>query len=311
MEKQGGIVLIDLWDELKGREKVQMLNQVIEIEKRLAATKFFKLGSLYYKGDLPVIPNTSSPLYVDSTGKEVRRARWILTVAHLIGSTIAELVTAIAQSEIATAKAGLRYPLMPEGLFYGPQQYQPTLSKQLSALENYLKNIFVDPQDPGRITGIIDWQSVSAWPLFMQVGHPAFLDYNGPVPEEVAKYHLPPDFDTMDTHNHRDAKALHTAQTLYNLHLVRCFQSNKTVFWAFLDQNTLRHQVSVTPGLVMMDYEPLLNTLLRDVQKKWTHIIGVSENGTSPITVFPLQFSGEAMDEEERKQWREALPFAE
>lgn len=39
---------------------------------------------------------------------------------------------------IATAKAGLQYPLMPEGLFYGPRQYKPSLSKKLFALENYL-----------------------------------------------------------------------------------------------------------------------------------------------------------------------------
>ena len=83
---------------------------------------------------------------------------------------------AIAQREIATAKAGLRYPLMPEGLFSGPGQYQPSLSKNLPSLQNYLKvaphvlpenkathasvlwhgdlhaqNIFVDPADPSRI----------------------------------------------------------------------------------------------------------------------------------------------------------------
>ncbi|GAB1205144.1 hypothetical protein APSETT445_003814 [Aspergillus pseudonomiae] len=124
-------------------------------------------------------------------------------------------MTAIAQREIATAKAGLRYPLMPEGLFYGPRQYQPSLSKKLSALENYLK-------------------------------------------------------------------------------------VNETIFQAIQKQNTLRHQVSVVPGLVLMDYEPLLNSLLRDVEKEWPSIVGGRKNGGSPSMRFPLQFSDEEIQQQDQ-----------
>src|SRR5699024_4526072 len=45
------------------------------------------------------------------------------------------------------------------------------------------------------------------------------------------------------------------------------------VFQAIQDQNTLRHQVSVIPGLVLMDYGPLPDNLLNDVEKEWTHIV--------------------------------------
>jgi hypothetical protein len=185
MEKQTGVVLTDVWDTLKGKQKLRILDQVIEMERRLAGTKFSKFGSLYYKDDLPDISNTTSHLYVDSTGKEVRSERFAigptnhrslfdfgrgaldidrgpckfdpvhlhliisgLYLTQLIGSTITELVKAIARREIATVKAGLRYPLMPEGLFYGPRQYQPTLSKKISAMENYLKVApYVLPED--------------------------------------------------------------------------------------------------------------------------------------------------------------------
>jgi hypothetical protein len=234
-------------------------------------------------------------------------------------------MTAIARREIATAKEGLRYPLMPEGLFYGPRQYQPSLSKKLSALENYIKvapyvlpeheathasvlwhgdlhsrNIFVDPKNPSRILGTLDWQSVSALPLFMQVGRPAFLDYNGPVSEDLGKVPLPANFDSMDPDEQRKAKPLHRAQTLHNLYLARCLQVNNTVFEAIQGQNTLRHQVSVVPGLVLMDYEPLLNSLLRDVEKEWAHIVGVGVDGSTPETPFPLQFSDEEIQQQEQ-----------
>jgi hypothetical protein len=47
-----------------------------------------------------------------------------------------------------------------------------------------------------------------------------------------------------------------------------------------------------------MDYDPLLNSLLRDVEKELAHIVRVNDNGTSPQTPFPLQFS----DKETRLQ---------
>ncbi|OJJ37807.1 hypothetical protein ASPWEDRAFT_171269 [Aspergillus wentii DTO 134E9] len=319
MEKQAGVVLTDVWDTIKGKQNVQILDQVVDIERRLAATKFSKFGSLYYKDDLPDNSDSASSLYLDPTGNKVWSktfgigptnhrsffdfGRGQLDIERGPWSTVTEFMTAIARRETATAKAGLRYPLMPEGLFYGPRQYQPSLSKKLSALEGYLKvalqvlpeneathasilwhsdlhsqNIFVDPEDPSRIVGIIDWQSVSACPIFIQVGRPAFLDYND---------------------EQRKAKDLHRAQTLHNLYLVRCLQHNETVFEAIQGQNTLRHQVSVVPGLALMDYEPLLNTLLRDVEKEWGRIVGVGEDGRS-ATPFPLQYSEGEIQQQER-----------
>ncbi|KAE8153166.1 phosphotransferase enzyme family protein [Aspergillus avenaceus] len=336
MEKQTGVILTDVWDSLRGKQKVQLLDQIVDIERRLAAIQFSKYGSLYYTADHPDESDSSSHLYLDSNGNEVRSktfsigptnhpsffdfGRGELDIDRGPWPTITEYVAAIARREIATAKAGFRYPLMPEGLFHGPRQYQPNFFKKLSALENYLKvapyilpenkathasvlwhgdlhsqNIFVAPEDPGRITGIIDWQSTSACPLFMQVRRPAFLDYNGPMPESLGKVPLPPNFDSMDPDEQRKAKKLHRAQTLHNLYLVRCLQTNEAVFQAIQGQNTLRHQASVVPGSVCMDYEPLLHSLLRDVEKEWTHIVQ-----HSPGTPFPLHLSDEDIQQQEQ-----------
>ncbi|PYI27434.1 phosphotransferase enzyme family protein [Aspergillus indologenus CBS 114.80] len=344
MEKQAVVVLSDVWDTMKGKQKVQIVDQVVDIERRLAATRFSRFGSLYYKDDLANnsdADDATSPLYLNSTGNGVRSqtfgigpinhrsffdfGRGALDIERGPWSTAPEFMTAVARREMATAQAGLRYPLMPEGLLHGPRQYQPSLAKKLSALANYLQvaphvlpadkathaavlwhgdlhsqNIVVDPQDPGRIVGILDWQSVSACPLFMQVGRPAFLDYPGPVPKNLEKIPLPPGFDSMGPDEQQRAKALHLAQSLHNLYLVRCLQRNETVFHAIRGQDTLRHQVSVVPGLVLMDYEPLLSSLLTDVKKEWAHIVGDGADGSAPRTPFPLRFSNE-----ELRQWEE------
>lgn len=125
-----------------------------------------------------------------------------------------------------------------------PGNTSPALRKKLSALDNYLKvapyvfpenkathasvlwhgdlnlqNIFVNPEELTHILGIIDWQSASACPLFMQVTLPGFLDYNGLAPEELQQIRLPANFDSTTLDEQQKAKALHQAQTLHNLYL--------------------------------------------------------------------------------------------
>lgn len=222
---------------------------------------------------------------------------------------------------------------MPDGLFYGPRQYQPSASTKLSALKNYLKvapyvlpehegthasvlwhgdlhtqNIFVDPENPTRILGIIDWQSVSASPLFMEVTHPGFLDFNGPIPEELGLVSLPDNFDTLSPDEQREAKALHQAQTLHNIYMVQCYRENPEAFLAMQQKDSLRHQVSIVPSTVLMDYEPYLNNLLRDVEKEWPNIMGLGSDG-QPLIQNPLQFSAAEVAEQEKDEelWAQGL----
>jgi hypothetical protein len=132
----------------------------------------------------------------------------------------------------------------------------------------HTQNIFVDLENPTRILGIIDCQCVSASPLYMQVTRPAFLDFNGPIPEELGKFSLPQNFDTLSPDDQREAKALHQAQTLHNLYIARCYQQNPKACLAMQQKDSLRHQVTVVPSTIIMDYEPYLNHLLGDVEKE-------------------------------------------
>ncbi|GBF65387.1 altered inheritance of mitochondria protein 9 [Trichophyton mentagrophytes] len=98
----------------------------------------------------------------------------------------------------------------------GPGLYQPDRSKKLSAVEWYLQivdaliptesgsittpclwhddlhdeNIFVDPSNPSKVTGIIDWQSVSLLPLLDHNPDASFIDYDGPEPENLDRPEL-------------------------------------------------------------------------------------------------------------------------
>ena len=165
----------------------------------------------------------------------------------------------------------------------------------------HTQNFFVDPENPTQILGIIDWQSVSASPLFMQVTRPAFLDFNGSVPEELGKVSLPQNFETLSPDDQREAKALQQAQTLHNLYMARCYLQNPEAFLAMQQKDTLHHQVTVVPGRTLMDYEPYLDHLLRDVEQEWPKIVGLGPDG-NPLIPCPLRFSTAEIKEQEENE---------
>ncbi|KMU77095.1 hypothetical protein CISG_06133 [Coccidioides immitis RMSCC 3703] len=345
MEKQAGVMLSDVWESMKGKQKAHIVLQVVDFEKTLTSTKFTKVGALYYKDDLPAMLDTSSPLYVDKDGKEVHSAKFgigptnhrsffdfgrgKLDIDH--GPSLLRVYTCgihdcHCASRNSLRKGATQIPIDARRPFLWTQTIPAQLFEELSALHNYLKvapyvlpdnraaltpvlwhgdlhlqNIFVDPGEPTRILGIVDWQCVSICPLFMQVTRPGFLDYNGPAPEGLRQIHLPGNFDSMTSDEQRNAKALHQAQTLHNLYLARSHQVNEEAFQAMQGQDTLRHQVSVIPGLTLMDYEPCLSSLLRDVEKRWPEIVGIGTDGL-PLVPCPLQFSAAEIQEQERDE---------
>jgi aminoglycoside phosphotransferase (APT) family kinase protein len=103
-------------------------------------------------------------------------------------------------------------------------RYFPTRARELTALEAYLKlikfllpsdslittsylwhtdlhteNIFVNPDDPTQIIGIIDWQAASLVPLYENASLPALLDYEGPPLNGIERPEYPTDLDLLET----------------------------------------------------------------------------------------------------------------
>ena len=55
MEKMPGIELEKLWEDITGREKYEIVKQVVGFEKKFASTRFRSYGSLYYAQDVSKI----------------------------------------------------------------------------------------------------------------------------------------------------------------------------------------------------------------------------------------------------------------
>ena len=130
---------------------------------------------------------------------------------------------------------------------------------------------------------------------------PCIPGFNGPVPEELGKVSLPQNFETLSPDDQREAKALQQAQTLHNLYMARCYQQNPEAFLAMQQKDTLRHQVTVVPGTTLMDFEPYLDHLLKDVEQAWPKIVGLGPDG-NPLIPCPLRFSTAEIKEQEENE---------
>lgn len=101
MEKQAGVVLTDVWDSLRGNQKAQVLDQIVDIQQRLVGARFARFGSLYYVDDIPDNAGPDSSVYFDLAGNDcgakgsvldqpilarsltLGEANWISTGAHV------------------------------------------------------------------------------------------------------------------------------------------------------------------------------------------------------------------------------------
>lgn len=226
---------------------------------------------------------------------------------------------------------------MPQGLFYGPGQYRPTPDSKLSALSKYLKvakhllpkneslrasimwhgdlhvnNIFVNPENPTEIVGIIDWQSVHLSPVLFQARHPALIEFNGPIPEGLGRIELPENFKLLSAAEQKEAKVLRAAQSLYKLYEIEMIERNKNVFRALQHRKTLPCKITAMVGSLFSDGEPIVNGMLMAMEKEWPDIVGKGPGG-QPSVPYPLAFSVQerALQTEHEAQWARGVELLE
>ncbi|GLI77600.1 hypothetical protein PoHVEF18_005891 [Penicillium ochrochloron] len=238
------------------------------------------------------IPNASTPHF--TTASEVTTMDFYL---QAVGTREAKAIQSLK-------------PPKQIALFCGPKLYQPDREKKLTALAWYRQvvdalnpedtaitkaclwhndlhddNIFVDPHNPERITGIIDWQSCHISPLFNHNPDPAFLDWDGLEPETLD---LVPRPKLSGLSPEERAAAVHeyTVQNLLigwrklmqskNPDLYRAVEFRKTAAYGLI---FLAHR--------MFEYgEAHFQSLLVDLKDMWAELPAVTSD-----MPFPFEFS--------------------
>ncbi|RMD43677.1 hypothetical protein DV735_g1481, partial [Chaetothyriales sp. CBS 134920] len=222
MQKMPGVQLSEVWRNMKLADKMKLCLNLALVQEKFLSVSFRLFGGLYYKHDLDLQSDPDDKwLYTNEKGEKVHDGRF--AIGPMTGRDWSDWPTpsdyhkAIGLREL-TAIRSLSPPLSKQTVMVcGPGLYRPEVVKKLSAIESYLRihdallpptshdpainitastlwhndlheeNIFVDRENPTRIVGIIDWQSVGdLLPLFNHTLQPAFVQYSsGPMPETL------------------------------------------------------------------------------------------------------------------------------
>ncbi|KAJ5115224.1 hypothetical protein NUU61_000983 [Penicillium alfredii] len=313
MDKIEGVPLSQVWGTLKLPQKLQVLLAMTRLQKQWLSVSFSHYGSLYYTGD--VQPPADSHYVKD--GKAIRDSEFAIGPAtgrdwFDAGRSILDIEKGPSVGTRETKAIQSLKPPKQIALFCGPKLYRPDKEKKITALAWYRQivdalipkdtaitspclwhndlhddNVFVDPHNPEKITGIIDWQSCHISPLFNHNPDPAFLDWSGLEPETLDLAPLPklselsPEERSTAVHEYTIQNVLIGWRKLMhakNPDLYRVVEFRKTAAYGL---TFLAHR--------MFEYgEAHFQSLLVDLKDTWADLPAVNSN-----IPFPFDFSEE------------------
>lgn len=232
---------------------------------------------------------------------------------RFVGASLTEYLQAVGLREMKAVQS--IEPPKQIALFCGPNLYRPDTDKKLTSLAWYQQiidsviptdaaitkpclwhndlhdeNIFIDPQNPEKITSIIDWQSCHISPLFSHNPDPAFLDWDGLEPETLDLAPRPK-LSGLSAEERAAAMREYSVQNLFigwrklmhakNPDLYRAVEFRKTAAYGLI---FLAHRI--------FEYgEAHFRSLLVDLKDTWPELPAVASG-----VPFPFNFSEEEIE---------------
>ena len=212
------------------------------------------------------------------------------------GNTLQEYHTAIGKREIACVTQLSELPNSPITLC-GPGTYQPTRAKKLRALHCYLDilsqilpedkrissshlwhddlhlgNIFVDPSEPTKVVGLIDWQSTELSSLYFHARQPHFIDYEGPPINGLERPQARKDLDQLEPSARREAEALYLHQSLCLLYMTLTHCQNSRLYAALQFQDTQQYLILLLARNILIDGEVTCLSQLAELESTWSDL---------------------------------------
>ncbi|ETI22240.1 hypothetical protein G647_06313 [Cladophialophora carrionii CBS 160.54] len=301
MEKMPGVQLLQVWDQMALTDKLQVITQLFRFQKMWLSARFEKIGSIYYMADVEASAPDESHLFTDTNGTEVRNER----------TSISDYYQAVLQREIDATETAPRLPKQMV-MLCAPTLYLPTREKKLAALEScahvvrYLlpsdplvcashlwhndlhdENIFVDPMNPTHITGIIDWQSTQAGPLFENTIDPGILDYEGPDIESLEKPTLPRNYKELSGADKAAETKLYYSKSLLVAYR-RLIQKNPSLKWTSEFQASTAFAILKLSRHLFDVGEAHVQALMSGLRLEWSDLTAVQQAGEPG---FPLSLS--------------------
>ncbi|EGE07154.1 phosphotransferase enzyme family protein [Trichophyton equinum CBS 127.97] len=252
MEKICGVALAEKWESMNSLQRYEIINQIVKMEKEFRSLKLPAYGRFSY--EIPYHPNTiviHSPRIWTQMDCSALAHRTVdccviinlqkypnLLLGHKELALIATERDRIQSllNQFDTHQSVDEY----SDLLQKATQVLPYLSKDLEVLkwsdsviwhnDLHLGNIYISPDDPTIIKGVIDWQSIEACPLFTQVQFPEFLRPPKSYCPGTEIPKLPDNFDDLDPDEKETAKEEHALATQSKYYEMYCLGYNIPVY---------------------------------------------------------------------------------
>ncbi|RAL04249.1 uncharacterized protein BO80DRAFT_422605 [Aspergillus ibericus CBS 121593] len=237
MEKAAGVPLFQKWPSMAEFDKLELIKNLTKLEAQLSAIRFPAYGGLYLRADArdpkyhyEMLDSSIDASHTFCIGPSCDRSFDVDPATNPTQpnmdsyqgpwTTISQLGISIAKREVS------RIP--PKQSDRPPMFYHGSVEEQIQLLEStislmpmldslpellqtsqptlwhtdlHMGNIYVAPDDSTRIVSIIDFQSVSVMPAFLQARWPEFLKPPQDYTEGLVHPQLPDGFEDMDEEN--------------------------------------------------------------------------------------------------------------
>ncbi|KAL3422844.1 hypothetical protein PVAG01_04591 [Phlyctema vagabunda] len=263
------------WDEWPMEPRYDIIAQVVEIESKLASTKFAKAACIYFREDFPngdsLVTVPPLPLLEGFTLGPLlesgmwRGARTNMDMSRGPYNRPHDFVEAMAKNELKFVQEhasprmnyarSLTKPETPKEMLELLDQYlrlAPAMIPRLSTEDTHsstiwhpdlhLDNVFVDPESK-KITNVIDWQKAAALPFFYQCGVPAMFKHQGPVSNDMNIWPRRPDnYSSLEKEEKEKIDNLIRSECLHKYYLAITHNKNPRHWAALQLQDDLQTQ---------------------------------------------------------------------
>lgn len=154
----------------------------------------------------------------------------------------------------------------------------------------HLGNIFVDPSEPTKVVGLIDWQSTELSPLYFHARQPHFIDYEGPPVNGLERPQPRKDLDRLEISARREAEALYLHQSLCSLYMTLTHHQNPRLYAALQYQATQQYLLLILARNILIDGEVSYLSQLAELESTW------SDLSADKLSACPFAFSDNDRD---------------
>ncbi|CZT49106.1 uncharacterized protein RSE6_09896 [Rhynchosporium secalis] len=337
MEKAPGTQLFQKWDDIDGDCRLSLIKQITELEHQLASIPFPASGHLYVKESIlknkhALLDSSIDPKYQYGIGPSCDRS-WDMDQSQLSSVSSRNLDKgpfavygrALADREIfrlRTQSSTRSYRLHDANieddidLLLKAADLMERLESYPSLMQNYrptlwhtdlhMGNIFVSETEPQTIVSLIDWQSISVSPLFLQVRWPIFLEPPDDYIKGFVHPELPSDFEKMDEDDKELAMYKFKQASRTKAYETSTYLKNRDAYNAMNVPRVFR-ELSIRCEEVFEEGAAPLRACLIEVSQSWEQL---KLPGTCPFSFTPDEISAHDVSFEEYEDFHRVRQFA-